>query len=132
MTCITNAKSSFEFQVSPRNPELSFPRSPEGAHAKVGEDERECGCQCDLPYPGRASLIAVILPHGRSAADHGEHDEQQTRDFQPKHVSDAADAAERDTPSPVERTHPAVFPALPPRNTKQSPALSTEIAGWHV
>jgi hypothetical protein len=116
-------------KLETRNSKLSFPRSPERAHTKIGEDQREGGCQRNLPRSRRAVLIAMVLPHGRSAANDGEKKEEQSGYLQPEHMRYAANGASSNFARPVEGPHPAVLAALPAGNTKKSPALGTELAG---
>ncbi len=122
MTCVTNS----EYLCLPW---LSFSRSPKGAYAEVGEDERECRRQCGLPRSGRPGLISVVLTNRRRSANEGEKQEEQPGNFQPQHVQHATDAAESDRACPVEGTHQAVLAALPSRDAEERPALSAEIAG---
>jgi len=136
MTFVTIAKSSFEFSIpvkiwnfEARN--LPFPRLPERAHAKVGEDHRERRCQRGLSCSRRARLIAVVLSNGGSAADHCEHQEQQSGDFQPQRMQHAPDGANSNSACPVKGPYPAAFAAFPARYAEKSPALSTKTAGWH-
>ncbi len=108
---------------------LPAARSPEGAHAEVGEDERERGCQCDLPHSGRTCLISVVLTDRSPSPYDGEDQEEQTGDFQPEHVQHVSDAAEGDGSRPVKSAHPSVLAALSSGDAEKRPALGAEIAG---
>ncbi len=73
--------------------------------------------------------MTMIFPNGRSAADHGKHQEQEPSNFQPEHVQHVAYTRERNPTSPVNRSDPAILARFAARNAQKCPALSTEIAG---
>jgi hypothetical protein len=73
----------------------------------------------------------MISTQSRCTAHHGERQKKQAGYFQPEHVQNASNRAESNLARPVKRADPAVLAAFASRDPEKSPAMSTEIAGWH-
>ena len=71
----------------------------------------------------------MVLTHSRSTPDQCEHQEEQSRYFQPQDMQHVSNPADRDPACIVNRPNPSIFTGLTSGDAEQSAALSTEIAG---
>lgn len=128
---VVGGRNKFRRQsaVCTGNWELMSPRSPEGTHAKVGENQGKASCQRGFGQSFPARGVAMIPAEGRTAANHGKHQEEQAGYFQPERVQHMPDAAQGGGTGFVESPYQAVLAALASRDAEKGPALSTEIAG---
>ncbi len=134
MTRVTIARAAWTNSAAGYICLLSRPaaRPGEGTHAEVQEGQRECRRQEHLANSGLTTSMTMIFPNGRSAADHGKHQEQQSSNFQPEHVQHMAHTGQSHPTSLVSSSYPAILARFAARNAQKCPALSTEIAGRHA
>ncbi len=90
--------------------------APEGIGAEVQEHQGEYGGNDNLAVTGLAAKITAIFANGRAQADHREHQEEKSRNFEPQHASYPAGTAGGHPAGAVQRPKPAILTRPAPGN----------------
>src|SRR5581483_4844229 len=97
---------------------------PKRAQPEPPEGHRKQNRQPDSPGSRLSRLVLCVLPKESSGSDHREHNEDESRHFQPELPQDASEMARRDPTCMNQRTYAATPACLFGRNPRENAQFS--------